>query len=78
MLETLLDVELIRVLQSRGYKVYANNEARKTYSWHRSLPLPEKVNFEREAFARILGQLSVKDLEFRTKEDVTSAYLRLL
>ncbi len=84
-LEMLTDGELIAVLQRRGYIVRHKSEARHPLSWNRTAPLPDGLNFEAEAVAKIRDQISPDILHFETREAIDdlipkthSAFLRFI
>jgi hypothetical protein len=83
--ETLSHIEMIRALQKRGYVVRHKDEAPTVLSWNRVEPMPDGLNFEAEALAKIKAQITADMLEFTDRPDnsgltqgIRTAKLRIL
>lgn len=66
----------IKLLEARGYSVLP--QGRTNLSWNRTLPLPEKLDFQQEALVKIREQLTIHHIHFTEREMTTHATLRLL
>lgn len=85
--EMLMDHELIAMLQRRGYIVRHESEARHPLSWNRSCPMPEGLDFKKEAVEKLREQITPELIQFRvepavehpfTRPEIHSAFLRVL
>jgi len=68
------DAELIKALQSRGYTVRHNSEARRTLSWNRTAPMPAGVEFRDEAVSKIREQIAPEHIHFIVEPAIVPAF----
>lgn len=64
-LEMLSDLQLIQMLERRGYVVRDAREARYPLSWNRTAPFPEGTDFKVEAVEKIREQIMQQHIKFR-------------
>lgn len=62
------DIELIGILQRRGYVVRHSSEVRHPLSWNRREPLPNGCDFKAEAVEKIRALITPELLRFSTRE----------
>lgn len=65
--EMLTDIQLIGMLQRRGYVVRHKSEARHSLSWNRTSPIPEGIDFQAEAVEKIREQILAPLLHFEQR-----------
>lgn len=63
-LAMMTDVQLIAMLQRRGYTVRHNSESRQPLSWNRLEPIPAGVDFRMEAAEKIRAMITADMLSF--------------
>jgi len=83
-IDRMIEAEMVKALQERGYIVRHKNEASVVLSWNRTQPMPADVDFNKEALQKIRDQITLDHIEFTTRPDpgglvqgITSAKLRV-
>jgi hypothetical protein len=65
--EMLTDLELIGILERRGYAVRHGSDASRPLTWNRMEPFPEGLDFKQEALAKIREAVTEDVVEFTTR-----------
>jgi hypothetical protein len=73
-LDMLSDLQLIQMLERRGYVVRDAREARHPLSWNRTAPFPEGVDFKAEAVEKIREAIMQEHIQFRVDQAVPPAF----
>lgn len=83
-LDAMIESDLIKILQRRGYVVRHKGEAKRALSWSRTAPFPPGVDFKAEALTRLREQIVPEMIDFRTdagsefSPEIHRAILRVL